>query len=181
MKLQFTKIHKSLSFFFRPTVLHDHAASRLVKREVKLRLSLRNMLSPWVNVRTWYLFCTFYLLPPKEKSLFNFTQRDKKLQGGKRGPVASLQQKLFSQGRDTFSGVTTTSPQGQFRNKSTDTKSAGIKEKWLPTYFTWISFIFSKSLRETNLVQKCTKMCCNKMCGTIFCVALKFDKGLKGL
>ena len=31
MKLQFTKIHKSL-FFFRPTVLHDHAASRLVKR-----------------------------------------------------------------------------------------------------------------------------------------------------
>ena len=98
------------------------------------------------------------------------------------GSTPSLQQKLFSQGRDTFSGVTTTSTQGQlFRNKSTDTKSAGIKEKWLPTYFTWISFIFSKSLRETNLVQKCTKMCCNKMCGTIFCVALKFDKGLKGL
>ena len=31
MKLQLTKIHKSLFFLFRPTVLHDHAASRLVK------------------------------------------------------------------------------------------------------------------------------------------------------
>ena len=87
------------------------------------------------------------------------------MQGGKRGPVASLQQKLFSQGRDTFSGVTTTSPQGQFRNKSTDTKSAGIKEKWIPAYFTRISFIFSKGeLWETNWVgtnaQKCAAIKC---------------------
>ena len=35
MKLQLTKIHKfPLLLFFRPTVLHDHAASRLVKKSL---------------------------------------------------------------------------------------------------------------------------------------------------
>ena len=33
MKLQLNKTHKSLFYsYFRPTVLHDHAASRLVKK-----------------------------------------------------------------------------------------------------------------------------------------------------
>ena len=45
MKLQLTKIHKLPFFLFRPTLLHDHAASRLVKKlsSVWLKKSLESL------------------------------------------------------------------------------------------------------------------------------------------
>ena len=106
--------------------------------EVKLRLTLRNMLS----LESMCVPDTYFALSTsshrKKRAyliLLNGIKSCKEVNVA-HGSTPSLQQKLFSQGRDTFSGVTTTSPQGQFRNKSTDTKSAGIKEKWIPAYFT---------------------------------------------